>query len=41
MQYNAKIFPKVTAYFSMSDMSLSKVMKDTMLNSSVALLYQM
>ena len=32
-KYNAKIFPKVTAYFSKSDMSLSKVIKDTVLNS--------
>ena len=31
-----KISPKVTAYFSKSDMSLSKVIKDTVLNSSVA-----
>ena len=35
-KYNAKIFSKVTAYFSKSDMSLSKVIKDTVLNSSVA-----
>ena len=34
--YNAEIFPKVTAYFSKSDMSLSKVIKDTVLNSSIA-----
>ena len=35
-KYNAKISPKVTAYFSKSDMSLSKVIKDTVLNSSIA-----
>ena len=35
-KYNAKISPKVTAYFSKSDMSLSKILKDTVLNSSVA-----
>ena len=35
-KYNSKISPKVTAYFSKSDMSLSKVIKDTVLNSSVA-----
>ena len=35
-KYNAKISPKVIAYFSKSDMSLSKVIKDSMLNSSVA-----
>ena len=35
-KYNAKISPKVTAYFSKCDMSLSKVIKDTVLNSSVA-----
>ena len=35
-KYKAKISPKVTAYFSKSDMSLSKVIKDTVLNSSVA-----
>ena len=35
-KYNAKISPKVTAYFSKSDMSLSKVTKNTVLNSSVA-----
>ena len=35
-KYNAKISLKVTAYFSKSDMSLSKVIKDTVLNSSVA-----
>ena len=35
-KYNAKIYLKVTAYFSKSDMSLSKVIKDTVLNSSVA-----
>ena len=35
-KYNAKISPKVTAYFSKSDMSLSKVIKDTMINSSIA-----
>ena len=35
-QYNAKISLKVTAYFSKSDMSLSKVIKDTVLDSSVA-----
>ena len=35
-KYNAKISPKVTAYFSKSDISLSKVIKDTVLNSSVA-----
>ena len=35
-KYNAKISLKVTAYFSKSDMSLSKVMKNTVLNSSVA-----
>ena len=35
-KYNAKISPKVTAYFSKSKMSLSKVIKDTVLNSSVA-----
>ena len=35
-KYNAKISPKVTAYFSKSDTSLSKVIKDPMLNSSVA-----
>ena len=34
--YNAKISPKVIAYFSKSDMNLSKVIKDTVLNSSVA-----
>ena len=33
---NAKISPKVIAYFNKSDMSLSKVIKDTVLNSSVA-----
>ena len=33
---NTKISPKVTAYFSKSHMSLSKVLKDTVLNSSVA-----
>ena len=36
VKYNAKISLKVTAYFSKSDMSLSKVIKDTVLNSSVA-----
>ena len=36
VKYNAKIYLKVTAYFSKSDMSLSKVIKDTVLNSSVA-----
>ena len=35
-KYNAKISSKVTAYFSKSDMSLSKVIKDTVLNSLVA-----
>ena len=35
-KYNAKVSPKVTADFSKSDMSLSKVIKDTVLNSSVA-----
>ena len=35
-KYKAKIPSKVTAYFSKSDMSLSKVIKDTVLNSSVA-----
>ena len=35
-KYNAKISPKVTAYFSKSVMSLSKVIKNTVLNSSVA-----
>ena len=35
-KYHAKISPKVTAYFSKSDMSLSKVIKKTMLNNSVA-----
>ena len=35
-KYDAKISPKVTAYFSESDMSLSKVIKDTVLNSLVA-----
>ena len=35
-KYNAKISLKVTAYFSKSDMSLSKIIKDTVLNSSVA-----
>ena len=34
-KYNVKISPKVTAYFSKSDMSLSKVIKDTVLNSLV------
>ena len=34
--YNAKISFKVTVSFSKSDMSFSKVIKDTMLNSSVA-----
>ena len=32
-KYNAKISSKVTAYFSKSDMSLSKVIKDIVLNS--------
>ena len=36
-KYNAKISPKVTAYFSKSGMSLSKVIKNTVLNSSVNL----
>ena len=36
-KYNAKISPEVTAYFSRSDMSLSKVIKDPILNSSIAL----
>ena len=36
-KYNAKISLKVTAYFNKPDMSLSKVIKDTVLNSSVAL----
>ena len=35
-KYNAKISPKVIAYFGKFDMSLSKVIKDTVLNSSVA-----
>ena len=35
-KYNAKISPKVTAYFSKCDTSLSKVTKTTVLNSSVA-----
>ena len=37
-KYNLKIFSKITAYFSKSDMSLSKVVKITVLNtgSSVA-----
>ena len=35
-KYNSKISPKVTAYCSKSDMSLSKVIKNTVLNSSVA-----
>ena len=35
-KYNAKISLKVAAYFSKSDMTLSKVIKDTVLNSSVA-----
>ena len=35
-KYNAKISLKVTVYFSMSDMSFSKVIKDTVINSSVA-----
>ena len=35
-KYNAKISPKITAYFTKSDISLSKVKKDTVLNSSVA-----
>ena len=33
---NAEISPEVTAYFSKSDKSLSKVIKDTVLNSSIA-----
>ena len=40
-KYNPKISPKVTAYFSKSDRSLSKAIKDTVLNSSVAFVYQM
>ena len=35
-KYNAKISPNSTAYFSKSDMSLSKVIKDPVINSSVA-----
>ena len=35
-KYNVKISLKVAAYFRKSDMSLSKVIKDTVLNSSVA-----
>ena len=35
-KYIAKISPKVTTYFSRSDMSLSKVIKDQVLNSSIA-----
>ena len=35
-KYNAKISPKATAYFSKSDMSLLKIIKDTVLNSSIA-----
>ena len=32
-RYNTKISLKVTSYFSKSDISLSKTMKDTVLNS--------
>ena len=35
-KYNEKISPKVTAYFGKFDMSLSKVIKNTVLNNSVA-----
>ena len=35
-RYNAKISPKVTLYFSKSDIRLSKTIEDTVLTSSVA-----